>query len=144
LVLELELDEGTARVMGDLDRAAAASRDPFIKLFTGAISGVLGNLFNQDQIRARARQPRPGEQQQRQQQQQRRPPPPPPRAPAPDPLQRARELLGFEPTERLTVEKIQKRKQALARVFHPDMAGGSEAQMKRINAAADALLAKLS
>jgi len=52
--------------------------------------------------------------------------------------------LGFEPGEQLTAEKVQKRKQALARVFHPDMQGGSEAQMKRINQAADTLLAKLS
>jgi hypothetical protein len=51
--------------------------------------------------------------------------------------------LGFEPGEPLTKEKVNKRKQALARVFHPDMAGGSEAQMKRINAAADLLLANL-
>lgn len=42
------------------------------------------------------------------------------------------------------MERIQKRKQALARVFHPDMQGGSEAQMKRINQAADLLLGKLS
>jgi curved DNA-binding protein CbpA len=53
--------------------------------------------------------------------------------------------LGFEPKEPLTKERVRARKQALARVYHPDLgAGGSEAQMKRINAAADALLAKLS
>lgn len=52
--------------------------------------------------------------------------------------------MGFEPAEPLTMEKVQKRKQALARVFHPDMQGGSEVQMKRVNAAADLLLAKLA
>ena len=52
-------------------------------------------------------------------------------------------VMGFEPTEPLTKAKISDRKQKLARVFHPDMPGGSEAQMKRINHAADLLMAKL-
>ena len=52
--------------------------------------------------------------------------------------------MGFEPREALTIEKVQKRKQSLARVFHPDMQGGSETQMKRVNNAADLLVAKLS
>lgn len=53
-------------------------------------------------------------------------------------------ILGFEPAEILTIERVQDRKKALAKVFHPDLHGGSEAQMKRVNAAADVLLAKLA
>lgn len=72
---------------------------------------------------------------------------PPPRAAAPppvDPLLAAREVLGFEPAEPLTREKVQDRKKALARVFHPDMAGGSKAAMQRVLTSADALLASMA
>jgi len=109
-----------------------------------AVSGLFGNLFSNEQARARARQPPPQPPPPRPQPRQPDPPPPPRPAPPPDPAILARHLLGFERTEALTVERVQKRKQALARVFHPDMAGGSEAHMKRINAAADVLLAKLA
>jgi hypothetical protein len=51
--------------------------------------------------------------------------------------------MGFEPNEPLTSERIHTRKQALARVFHPDRPGGSLAQMQRVNDAADTLLANL-
>jgi hypothetical protein len=66
-----------------------------------------------------------------------------PRPPTPDPTVAARAILGFEPTETLTRERIQDRKRDLAKVFHPDRAGGSLQQMQRVNAAADTLFAKL-
>jgi DnaJ-class molecular chaperone len=56
----------------------------------------------------------------------------------------ARGVFRFEPKEPLTVEKVKQRQKALARVFHPDVAGGSAEEMKRINAAADVLLAALA
>jgi hypothetical protein len=156
IVLELELEQAsvTERVIGIIDRKASrSSGDPLLDMIAKAVGGVLGGIFASDQRAAEERRrraglpPRPSQ-----------PPPPfpgagtshpPPNSPPrpPDPQRqalRAREILGFEPTEALTTEKVQKRKQALARVFHPDMQGGSEAQMKRINLAADVLLARLS
>lgn len=143
IVLELELDDqGQATdLIGEVDRALSGrGHDPFATVMAGALNGLLGRLFVGRQEQARrspsSLPPRSS------------PPPPRPRPqpapPPPDPTLRAREILGFELKEPLSIEKVQKRKQALARIFHPDMQGGSEAQMKRINAAADALLAKLS
>jgi len=68
----------------------------------------------------------------------------PPRQSRPDPTIRAREILGFEPGEKLTTDVVKDRKQRLSRVFHPDMPGGSLERMKKINDAADVLLAKLA
>jgi hypothetical protein len=73
----------------------------------------------------------------------------PPRTPPPAPrtdskLAAARELLGFEPQEKLTIEAVNARRKALATVFHPDRAGGSVERMKRVNAAADLLVASLA
>jgi hypothetical protein len=140
-VLELDLEDkgGPAELLGSLDRMLATrTRDPLSALLAGAVNGVMSRLFV-------ARQPQrlPPSSPPRRFSSPPRPPPPRP-APPPDPSIRAREILGFEPNEPLTIEKVQKRKQQLARVFHPDMQGGSETQMKRINTAADALLAKLS
>jgi hypothetical protein len=76
-------------------------------------------------------------------------PPPPPRSPPPpprppDPGIRAREVLGFEPREQLSKERIEDRRRQLAKVFHPDRQGGSTAQMQRVNQAADLLIAQLA
>lgn len=71
------------------------------------------------------------------------PPPGAPSKPKTDPQIVARRILGFEVDEPLTVEKVKQRKQALARVFHPDVPTGSIEQMKRVNLAADLLLSKL-
>jgi len=65
---------------------------------------------------------------------------PPPRrgAPAEDP----RTVLGFPPSAKLTRQDVKKRRRELARIFHGD-AGGYDDAMKRVNLAADALLAHL-
>jgi hypothetical protein len=69
---------------------------------------------------------------------------PPPRRPPPDPTVEARVILGFEPGEPLTADKIKDRKRSLAKVFHPDRgSGGSVKQMQRVLAAADLLMARL-
>jgi hypothetical protein len=60
-------------------------------------------------------------------------------APARDPVALARQIFHFAPTEALTEDKIRERKHALARLVHPD-AGGSLAEMQRINLAADVLM----
>jgi hypothetical protein len=145
-VLELELDDkgGAAELLGSLDRMLATrtrTRDPLSALLAGAVNGVMSKLFV---ARQQPQRLPPSSLPPRSSSPPRPPPPRPPPPPPPDPSIRAREILGFELNEPLTVEKVQKRKQQLARVFHPDMQGGSEAQMKRINTAADALLAKLS
>ena len=140
-----------------IDRAMSRGGVPLSTIVAEAMNGVLGNLLWNRQARSgqappdpRARDPRdPRDPRARhappppQGARSGRPPPPPPRPP-PDPTLRAREILGFEASERLTAEMVQKRRQALARVFHPDMAGGSTAQMTKVNQAADLLLAKLS
>lgn len=58
----------------------------------------------------------------------------------------ARGILGFEPDEAITEEAIKTRRRELARVWHTDNAAGKvdptrEAMMRKINAAADLLLA---
>lgn len=68
-------------------------------------------------------------------------PPRPQRPPRPtneDP----RNVLGFGPHVKLTVEVIKERRKELAKLFHPDHSGSPEA-MRKVNAAADALLGKL-
>lgn len=141
----LQADLNDSDIIGKIDRMLVQNgQHPIAVMASGIIGGLMGRLFSFGQQQA-AQQPPPSSQQQRS-----RPwqppgqPPPPPSSPPPDPTIRAREILGFEPNERLTKELIHRRKQQLARVFHPDAKGGSDAQMKRVNAAADALLAKLS
>ncbi len=120
----------------DREVTRATARDPVL----GAFVGMIGSLFRPVPAGSQ-----PGHSQRAQQQQQRSQHPPRPSSPPPpDPSAAARVVLGFEPTEPLTKDKISDRKKALARVFHPDLAGGSEAHMKRINQAADVLLAKLA
>jgi len=53
-----------------------------------------------------------------------------------------RTIMCFGINEELTAEKIKERKRELAKIVHIDKGGNDEA-MARINAAADALLAKL-
>lgn len=166
IALELELDSGGAGVtlLGAIDRLFTQQRHPLGSMFNGVLGGLLSSSVPKltprqqktledakvaaRQIAHEALQNRLRQQQAQRAQAQRAnsppPPPPPPPAPRIDPLQAAREVLGFEPGEKLTVERVQDRKRALARVFHPDMAGGSKAQMQKVLAAADALLAKIS
>lgn len=51
-------------------------------------------------------------------------------------------VLGFNPNIPLTVEMVKERRKQLALLFHGDR-GGFEESMKRVNAAADMLLAKI-
>ena len=53
-----------------------------------------------------------------------------------------REVLGFSPAEKLTVEIVKKRQRDLVKIFHPDR-GGNTAAMQRYNAAASELLKQL-
>lgn len=125
----------------DREISRTAARDPLV----AAAVNMIGNLFRPSSAPSPGHAP-PGSASPWSQPHRagpRPPPPPPPSSPPPDPTAQARIVLGFEPTERLTREMVSDRKKALARVFHPDMAGGSEAHMKRINQAADVLLAKL-
>jgi hypothetical protein len=64
-------------------------------------------------------------------------PPPPPSAPEP------REVLGFAANQRLTVADVEKRRRELAAIFHPDKPLGSNETMRKVNAAADALISQL-
>lgn len=68
-------------------------------------------------------------------------PPPRERPPARD-SDDPRVILGFSPTEQLSADLIKKRRRALARLFHSDM-GGNPESMRRLNQAADALLAQV-
>lgn len=75
-------------------------------------------------------------------------PPLSPRAPrAPSQPQQPRQedprvILGFPPDAKLTPEIVKQRRKDLANLFHPDHGGSVEA-MRRVNMAADALLASL-
>ena len=53
-----------------------------------------------------------------------------------------REVLGFDPVERVTAEIINARRRRMAAQAHPDR-GGSHAAMAAINAAADAALKEI-
>ena len=73
------------------------------------------------------------------------PVPPPPPAGEPPPyatresqLKVARRVLGFTPSEPLTVKMVAKRRREMARKNHPD-AGGSAEKMAAVNRAADLL-----
>jgi hypothetical protein len=75
--------------------------------------------------------------------QQQRQAPPPPRGPDPRiAIAKARQTLGFNPTDKLTEDMVKKRHRELARKHHPDR-GGSVARMQEINAAVDQVLATL-
>ena len=141
-MIELELDDRSADLAGTIDRfLSGRSRDPIATVVAGALNGILGRVVGVSQQRARGQAQQPLPRSPSSQQQHR---PPPPRRPPEDPTIKAREILGFEPGEPLTAERVHKRKQALAKVFHPDLPSGSAEQMRRINTAADALLAKLA
>jgi hypothetical protein len=71
-----------------------------------------------------------------------RPKPPAPPDPAIEARQRARIVLGFSPTEQLSLEILTRRRRELARKHHPDR-GGSVVKMQAVNAAADVLEAEL-
>ena len=66
-----------------------------------------------------------------------RPGPPPPKE---DP----RQVLGFGPQVKLTVEIVKERRKQLAKVFHPDLMGGDNTAMQRVNSAAEVLLRDLA
>lgn len=73
------------------------------------------------------------------------PPREPPRPPEPPPISAGdpRIILGFEPGEGLTAARVKGRQRDLAKLFHPDKQGGSEAAMKRVTEAARELLKTL-
>lgn len=156
LALELELDDGPAMgVLGIVDRMLTSrGRAPLGTAFGSILGGLIDEAVNSPRLERMVPRAQLDEMLRRVQAQhaaaaQRRPPgPPPPRAAPPpprvDPLLAAREVLGFEPAEALTRERVQERKKALARVFHPDMPGGSKAAMQRVLTSADALLAKMA
>lgn len=146
--LELEAELDGSDLIDNIDRMLTQrGHQPIGEIvggiFDNVINGVLGRL---QQAAMPGSPPGPSSPPRSSSRASQRPPPSSPPRPPPqvDPTIRAREILGFEPTERLTTEIVRARKQALAKVFHPDKQGGSDAQMKRVNAAADALLAKLS
>lgn len=70
------------------------------------------------------------------------PPPPGPRPPQQRPGEDPRTVLGFGATVALTIGMVKERRKKLAGLYHPDQ-GGSDEAMRRINAAADALLKEL-
>jgi hypothetical protein len=59
-------------------------------------------------------------------------------------LAKAREILHFDPASVLTEQVINDRRKQIAKAVHPDRAGGSDEQMKRVNLAADLLIASLA
>jgi len=155
VALELDIDERNPinNLIGALDRVLSSrSREPLAAVLGEVHNGAM-NSRQVEQMVPRAQLEELRRRFQAAQQQAQRMPPrqaaqPPPPAPPPrvwiDPLLAAREVLGFEPKEVLTRERVQERKKALARVFHPDMPGGSKAAMQRVLTSADALLAKIT
>lgn len=164
--LEAPAGDPLVDLLGDGDRWTSRQRDPLIAAAAGIVgvvlSGILTGRYQQPRdpfpfgplgpqvgavfganhpfSRAAAGTPPPNGGR-------RHPRPPPPRPsdpPPPDPIQRAREVLNFEPAEPLTRELINARRRALATLYHPDRQGGSTTAMQRINQAADLLLAKVA
>lgn len=158
LELEIERGSGADRFIGTIDRVIARGyRDPVLSQMGALFGGILGaTLVNrappsiqeplrqagrmaQAAARARAAQAPPPPP--------RQPPPPPPPDPEADrkrDLARAREILGFEPDDKLTEDAIKTRYRALAKIYHPDVPTGSLKQMQRVNAAAELLTAELA
>jgi len=89
-----------------------------------------------EQLQARARAARAA------QAKQARPPPPPP---GPDPaiMARCKFLLGWKPTQTVTVPDVNRRRRELAKKYHPDRPGGSVGKMAQINDAADRLITEI-
>ena len=67
---------------------------------------------------------------------------PPPPDPKIEERRKARIVLGFGPSDPITLPILQRRRRDLARRHHPDR-GGSVEKMKLVNAAADLLEAEL-
>lgn len=112
--------------LGDVMAAFGASQAPPQQPPPGAIPNQWREFLREQARAANAR----AQQQQRKTQ--------PPADPAVEERRRARIVLGFTPSEALTLEMIQKRRRELARKHHPDR-GGSVAKMQAVNAAADVL-----
>lgn len=131
--------------MGRLVEAADRwlSRQPMLRDFGGA----LGEAINQrtgGMLRDRVVQLEAQLQQARMREAQQHAPRPQPAKPPPRRRVDPRQVLCFPPDVPLSREQIRARRKQLAAVVHPDTGPlGSEAHMKRINMAAQALLAKL-
>lgn len=78
----------------------------------------------------------------------RRATPPPPPEPEIDPeietaRRRARQVLGWSPSSKVTEDEVRAKRKELARRYHPDRKGGSLEKMKLVNEACDILVAEL-
>lgn len=158
VVLELELEDNDPMggLLDQVDRwFAGRTQNEVVHNLTDVLSAFLGPRLRQQEqeaarefaalhARHRARQARQGHPNGRR----RPPPPPPPPRPQVDPSRKrdllARQILGFQPGDSLDKDTVKKRQRALAQVYHPDMPGGSTAQMQKVNSAADVLLANLA
>ncbi len=137
--LEMEATDPMGRLFEAADRWL--SRQPVLRdLGAGlgeAINAKTGGMLRErvEQLEAQLQQARMREAQQHV-----------PRPQAPKPRRRLdpRQVLCFPPDLPLSRDQIKERRKQLAALVHPDKPLGSEAAMKRINLAADALLAKLA
>lgn len=146
IMIEMELDDRNPAnsILGIVDRVLSGrARDPRVAMFTEALGGYLSEAFSRKQRSAHVRMAAAAMGRQQPNGPPTPPTPPTPRPPKADPVLEARAVLGFDGDEKLTAERIRDRKKALARVYHPDMSGGSKGQMQRVLAAADLLLAKM-
>jgi hypothetical protein len=145
-IITFDLPTPVGRKLGAVDRELAQRHDPISSAF-GTIMDAMFGMFSPSSpspsrgssgsARPDAPPPHPGS---------RSSPPPPPRPPPPkpNPVRAALTILGFESIDGLTVERVKQRKQALAKVFHPDLPTGSANQMRLVNQASDVILRELA
>lgn len=134
------------RVQGVFHKATSVI-DRFSQLLDNVASGRRpdGTRWSQRPPESQGSEPPPRPRPQPDQQRRQRPP-----SAADDAAEARRKLaeayviMGIDPKGVLTPDTIKKRKQELSRVYHPDLnSNGSVEMMKRLNAAADLLLASL-
>lgn len=140
-MLTFDLPPRAAAKISAIDRELAQRQDPLSQAF-GTIMDAMFGMFSPSSSPPRS-EPRSERTSARSGGPRSAPPPPPPPKPA-SLVPRALQILGFETMDGLTLERVKQRKQALAKVYHPDLPTGSAEQMRRVNAAADVIVAELA
>ena len=139
--LEMEANDPMGRLFEAADRWL--SRQPMLRDI-GAGLGEALNTKTGGMLRERVVQLETQLQQARMREAQQRGQNGPKRAKQPSRRVDPRQILCFPPDIPLSRDQVKERRKQLAALVHPDKPLGSEAAMKRINLAADALLAKLA
>lgn len=137
---ELEIDQQSPihQFLDLADRLLSRNQDVIVKEVRTRFGSYLAGRANEKNAKRISQEPRPP----RNPRARPRPAPSPRRPSPPPPRDDPRVVLGIPPSAPLTKELIKEKKRQLAKIYHPDAQGNPEA-MRRVNKAADELLAML-